>query len=253
MYNVRPTHAVEVLPATSEQPSPGAPAEVARYARDQESGAAVIAETSPHFREVLTQLLSKHLNLRIATPTEDLGQALRLTWQLRPDLVVLDRHAPGADLLDVVRCIRQVMPHCCIVVTSSDCQRGGTCPPRGVAGADLCVPKTLRAEELLPLLPLLGPAARGPDGRGRARPAATAPASAGPAGAALATLSEKELVILGHLARGRSVAEIAHILGRSRKTVDSHKTHLMAKLDLHNRVVLVRFAIRCGLVSAWDE
>ena len=53
--------------------------------------------------------------------------------------------------------------------------------------------------------------------------------------------------ILRHLARGLSVKEIGVRLGRSEKSIDSHKYRIMHKLGIHDRVELCRYAIREGL------
>jgi DNA-binding NarL/FixJ family response regulator len=50
-----------------------------------------------------------------------------------------------------------------------------------------------------------------------------------------------------------TVPEIARQLALSPKTIDVHKTNLMAKLSIHDRATLTRFAVREGLVSAWDD
>lgn len=63
----------------------------------------------------------------------------------------------------------------------------------------------------------------------------------------LCGLSAQQLSILRHLARGESVKEIARILGRSEKSIDSHKYRIMHKLGIHDRVELCRYAIREGL------
>ncbi len=60
-------------------------------------------------------------------------------------------------------------------------------------------------------------------------------------------LTGRELELLRYIACGMSVKEIAKVMHISSKTVDCHKTNLMSKLDLHNRVDLARFAYREGL------
>lgn len=63
----------------------------------------------------------------------------------------------------------------------------------------------------------------------------------------LCSLTVQQLSILRHLARGESVKEIATALGRSAKSIDSHKYRLMHRLGIHDRVELCRYAIREGL------
>jgi len=57
-------------------------------------------------------------------------------------------------------------------------------------------------------------------------------------------LTRRELEVLKMIAEGNSVREIAHQLGLSIKTVDTHKFNLMRKLGIHNKVQLVIYAIQ---------
>ncbi len=65
---------------------------------------------------------------------------------------------------------------------------------------------------------------------------------------AVENMTARQLEILRHLANGRSVKEIARVMHLSEKSVDSHKYRIMTRLQLHDRVVLTKFAIREGLV-----
>ena len=62
-------------------------------------------------------------------------------------------------------------------------------------------------------------------------------------------LTQREMQILGYVARGLAGKEIARLMCISVKTVESHRTHLMDKLTIHDRVKLTRFAIREGIVT----
>jgi Response regulator containing a CheY-like receiver domain and an HTH DNA-binding domain len=55
--------------------------------------------------------------------------------------------------------------------------------------------------------------------------------------------------VLKLIAEGKSTKEIAQILGISVKTTETHRTHLMENLDLHDVASLVRFAIRTGVIE----
>ncbi|MBL6765140.1 MAG: response regulator transcription factor [Verrucomicrobiae bacterium] len=63
-------------------------------------------------------------------------------------------------------------------------------------------------------------------------------------------LTPRQREILQLIAEGKSTKEIAALLGVSVKTVETHRTQLMARLDIHEIAGLVRYAIRIGLVSA---
>lgn len=62
-------------------------------------------------------------------------------------------------------------------------------------------------------------------------------------------LTARELEVMKMLAEGMTVKRAADKLGLSPKTIDVHKTHLMSKLDIHNRVDLVKYAIRNNIIS----
>jgi two-component system, NarL family, response regulator NreC len=63
-------------------------------------------------------------------------------------------------------------------------------------------------------------------------------------------LSGREREVLQLIAEGKSMKEIAPILGISIKTVETHRMRLMGKLDIHETAGLVRYAIRQGIIEA---
>jgi len=64
----------------------------------------------------------------------------------------------------------------------------------------------------------------------------------------LRDLSNREREVLQLIAEGKSNKEIANALTVSVSTVESHRKHVMEKLNLHNTAALVRFAVRQGLI-----
>lgn len=80
--------------------------------------------------------------------------------------------------------------------------------------------------------------------RGRGNKRSTTPQSR------LESLTPREQEILRMIGKGMSRSEIAAAIFRSPKTVDAHRTSIMEKLDIHDRVELARYAIREGLVEA---
>ncbi|UCC85912.1 MAG: response regulator transcription factor [Anaerolineales bacterium] len=62
-------------------------------------------------------------------------------------------------------------------------------------------------------------------------------------------LTPREREVLTYIAEGHTNREIAEALVISVKTVDRHRENIMRKLNLHNRVELVKYAIERGLIS----
>jgi len=62
-------------------------------------------------------------------------------------------------------------------------------------------------------------------------------------------LTNREREILKLLAEGHTAQEIAAMLVLSPKTVDRHKTNLMAKLAIHSRADLIKYALRKGIIT----
>lgn len=65
----------------------------------------------------------------------------------------------------------------------------------------------------------------------------------------LSKLTEREIEILKLIAEGFSNKEIGDQLFISHRTVDTHRTNLMKKLEVHNIAGLIKFAIKNGLVA----
>ncbi len=63
------------------------------------------------------------------------------------------------------------------------------------------------------------------------------------------SLTEREREILKLIAEGMTNNQIAEKLSISPKTVDTHRTHIMDKLNMHSRTELVKFAMRRGLLD----
>lgn len=62
-------------------------------------------------------------------------------------------------------------------------------------------------------------------------------------------LSEREREIFQLIAEGHSSKEVAELLGLSPATVETHRAHILQKLDVHNTAELVLYAVRRGVIS----
>jgi two-component system response regulator NreC len=63
------------------------------------------------------------------------------------------------------------------------------------------------------------------------------------------SFSEREREVFQLIAKGQSNKEIADLLSVSPSTVDTHRTHILQKLDVHSTAELVLYAVRRGVIS----
>ena len=62
-------------------------------------------------------------------------------------------------------------------------------------------------------------------------------------------LSDREREVLQMIAEGRSNKEVASLLNISLTTVETHRGHILQKLDIHNVPELILLAVRKGIIS----
>jgi len=77
-----------------------------------------------------------------------------------------------------------------------------------------------------------------------------APARAGLLKKKMAALTSREMEVLQLIAEGEANKQIAAELGIGIKTVEKHREHLMAKLDIHDTAGLTRYAISAGIIES---
>jgi DNA-binding NarL/FixJ family response regulator len=172
--------------------------------------------------------------------------------RLVPDVVLMDLRMPGTDGIEATKRILTgaAVPTKVLVLTTFDLDDYVYAAMR--AGASGFLVKDVRPEELAHAIRTVaaGNALLAPTVLRRMldRFVTRRPPGAGTP-TELATLTERELEVLGLLARGSSNAEIAAELFLGDNTVKTHVTHVLQKLGLRDRVQAVVLAYECGLVE----
>lgn len=200
-------------------------------------------------RDGISALLRLAPDMEVVGEAGDGKEALAKVRELRPEVVLMDLEMPVMDGLEASRKICARHPDVAVLVLSQyqDAEHVLEAVEAGVKGF---VNKSAASAELATAIrsvhsgdSYLSPAAArlliGEVRRSESRH------SGDPYD--LLTVREKEILKL--IAQGKSTRQIAELLVISPKTVEGHRTRLMAKLGVHDRVELVKFALRKGIIA----
>ncbi|MFF2371465.1 response regulator [Agromyces sp. NPDC058110] len=222
----------------------------------------LIVDDQPLIRQAVAALVAGEPDLDVVGEAADGEEAVAMTSDLRPDVVLMDIRMPG---LDGIRATRRIADdpalanvRVLILTTFEDDENVARALQAGASGfigkgtdpdALVDAVRTIHAGEAL-LSPQATRVLIERYVRGGAVPA---PEASSPLGAALATLTEREREVLVLVATGLSNAEIAVHLVISPHTAKTHVNRVMTKLGAHDRAQLVIAAYEAGLVRAGDH
>ena len=204
----------------------------------------LIAEDQELVRQGLVALLAVD-DVTIVGEAEDGKGAVAMAQTLLPDVVLMDLSMPELDGVEATRRIKRQTPHVrVLVLTIANCER--RVAEALAAGADGYALKKLGHAELMAAITAVcaGKTYLGP---GLSEDLVKEYLEGGDSGGASLTPREREVLRL--IAQGQKNREIADELGIAIKTVETHRTKIMQKLDLHNSAELAAYAIRRGLIE----
>jgi len=212
----------------------------------------LLADDQPLVRTALRMVMADTPDIEVAGEAGTGEEAVRLTAQLAPDVVVMDIRMPGMDGIEATeRIVAQGgAAHVVVLTTFDDDDYVYGALRAGAAGF---LVKDMALDDILAAVRVVasGDALIAPSVTRRlikefaARPAST-PAPPAP----LAAITEREREVLVLVGCGLSNAEIAERLVISVATAKTYLTRLLAKLGARDRVQLVIIAYEAGLVSA---
>jgi DNA-binding NarL/FixJ family response regulator len=210
----------------------------------------LLADDHIVMRTGLRALLERQPNLEVVGESENGRETVALAASLRPDVVVMDVGMPVLNGIEATQMIVTQCPTIAVVILSmhadeSYVMRALKAGARGYllkdsAAADLIgaiqaisqgksffSPKVSRilAEDYVRVLKQKG------------------------AVDTYDLLTSREREILQLLAEGKSNKEVATALNISPYTVETHRSHILQKLNLHNSAELVLYAVRRGIIS----
>jgi DNA-binding NarL/FixJ family response regulator len=199
------------------------------------------------FRTGVRTELGQHV--QIVGEAGDVDDAIQQTRRLRPDVVLLDVHLPGGGGAAVIAAVHAELPDVRFLALSvSDAPADVIGVVR--AGARGYVTKTIAASELVDAIVRVhaGDAVFGPRLAGFVLDAFAGVLPPTSVDAELDQLTSREQEVLRHLARGYTYREIAGRLHLSVKTIETHVSAVLRKLQLSNRHELAAWAARRDLL-----
>jgi two-component system response regulator NreC len=200
----------------------------------------------------LKMLLAADPELEIVGEAETGAEGIRLAEELGPDVILMDISMPDMNGIEATRIIKAQHPKIAVLALTMHEDDQYFFEMLG-AGASGYVPKRAAPNDLISaihavrgggmfLFPSLARTLVQDYLHRREQPGA-------PTRQGFEDLTEREREVLALIAEGQSNPEIADALVISVKTVNRHRENIMAKLNLHSRVELVRYAIEKGLIE----
>ena len=203
----------------------------------------LLADDHSVVRQGLKMFLALAADLEVVGEASDGAAAVRLARQLKPDVVLMDLLMPVVDGISATATIRAELPDTEVVALTSVLEDDKiTSAIR--AGAIGYLLKDAQADELMRAVraAAAGQVQLSPQVAARLMREVRAPDSPEP-------LTERETDVLRHIARGQANKEIARALGIGEKTVKTHVSSILNKLNVPSRTQAALYAVRVGLVS----
>jgi two-component system, NarL family, nitrate/nitrite response regulator NarL len=208
----------------------------------------LLVDDHPVVRMGVRSIFANHARVEIVGEAVDGRQAVAMARELRPDVVFMDTYMPRMTGLVAARFLGKHAPRVKVLMYSAHNEREYVLQIIR-SGARGYVLKNAAPEELADAIQRVNEGQTWYNSdvarlaldeysrhvrEGRPR--------------AVSDLSDREAEVLRKIAEGRSSRETAAELGISVRTVETHREHIMHKLDIHNIAGLVKFAMANGVV-----
>ena len=212
----------------------------------------LLADDHTIVREGFRTMLELEDDIEVVGEAQDGRQAVALVKKLRPAVVLMDIAMPLLNGLEATRQVAKSFPATKVIMLSahSDDAYVQNATESGAVGF---LVKQTSAHEVCRAIREVhqGKTYFSPSiTRRLVRLRSAAPVRAGVPRKKTVQLSSREMEVLQLIAEGKANKETASELGIGLKTVEKHREHLMAKLDIHDTAGLTRYAISAGIIES---
>jgi len=219
---------------------------------DQKKIRIVIADDHGTMREGLRLLMNSQPDLEVVGEATDGREAIQVTRELRPDVLLMDISMPGVNGLEATKKLKELCPDVRVLALTRHSD-DGFLNQMLAAGASGYALKLRSGEDLMRAVRTVAAGETYIDPAIAGRLISTAGRATKKTGPApRADLSEREEEVLRMIAWGHSNKEIASRLNLSVKTIEAHKANAMQKLNMTGRIDIVRYAVLRGWLKDSD-
>ncbi len=210
----------------------------------------LLADDHTLVRHGIRRILEEHADWQVVGETSDGREAVRQTLELLPDIVIMDIGMPQLNGIEAARQITRRAPSVRVLMLSMHADEAYITQAVEAGAIGYLLKDSADVELVKAVTAAI-------HGRSFFSPQATTVlldehrktlARRGITDR-YESLSEREREVFQLIAEGRSNKSIATILGVSPATVETHRGHIMEKLDLHSVAEIVLHAVRRGVIS----
>lgn len=208
----------------------------------------LLADDHRIMRDGLCALLKNEPDIEVVAEGDNGREAVEMSRKLKPNVVVMDMSMPGLNGVEATRQILALDDNVKVLVLSMHADKRFVIGALS-AGASGYVLKDCAFEELVRAIhtvamnqTYLSPSIADivVESYKRSQPSPNQ---------LFSVLTPREREVLQLITEGESVKKIASILNVSAKTIETHRQHIMGKLNAHSVAELTKYAIREGLTS----
>jgi len=210
----------------------------------------LLAEDHTIVRQGISALLRSEPDIEVAGEAADGLEALELAKKLIPDVVLMDIAMRNLNGLEATRKIKKLFPHTKVLILTMYDNEEWIFQILKVGASGYLIKDSAMTELTAAIRAVYqGDSYLSPSISKKVIDEYIRKAEMGEKSGLEDVLSGREREILQLIAEGHSVPQIASLLCISKKTVEAHKNHIMEKLNIRDKVGLIKYAIRTGLTK----
>jgi two-component system, NarL family, response regulator NreC len=210
----------------------------------------LLADDHTIVRQGLRRILEENPRIQVIGEASDGRQAVQLTLEMKPDAVVMDLAMPQLNGMEAIRQITKRLPTAKVLVLSMYSDEGYVVQALEAGAKGYLLKDSADTDLMQAVLAVTkGKSFFSPPISKILLDEYVRQLQEKRLSDRYELLTEREREILQLIAEGKTSREVGELLNVSASTVDTHRAHIMEKLDLHNPYEVVLYAVRKGLIS----